>query len=149
MTEPSPPHHSPLDEADLPALRLSAVTLLAVFLGGAFGSTGRYLLGAWFPTTPGHFPWVTLGINLSGSLLIGLLIPLTEHMAPRLPQLRPLVIIGVLGGWTTYSTLAVDGVQLSLHHHAGLVVGYLAATVFVGIGVVIVGNLLGQRLVRP
>jgi fluoride exporter len=149
MTERTGQPHDLIDQPALPVLGLSFITLLAVFVGGAIGSTGRYLLAAWWPTTAGHFPWVTLLINLSGSLLIGLLIPLTEHVAARLPQLRPFAVIGVLGGWTTYSTLAVDGIQLSLHHHPAAVVGYLAATVFVGVALVLVGHTIGHRIVRP
>ena len=94
-----------LDEPVLPLLGLSAGTLAAVFVGGALGTVARYLLEAHHPVAPGAFPWVTLLVNLTGSLAIGFLIPLTEHAAPRAPLLRPLVIVGFLGGWTTYSTL--------------------------------------------
>src|SRR5579862_5407823 len=97
-----------LDEPVLPLLGLSAGTLTAVFLGGALGTLARYLLEAHHAVGSGSFPWVTLAVNLSGSLAIGFLVPLIDHAAPRAALLRPLVLIGFLGGWTTYSTLAVD-----------------------------------------
>ena len=56
---------------------------------------------------------MTLLVNLSGSLAIGFLVPLTEHVAAPAPLLRPLLIVGFLGGWTTYSTLAVDATLLA------------------------------------
>jgi CrcB protein len=144
-----PPHHDLIDEPALPRLGLSAATILAIFLGGALGTLSRYLLGAALPTAPNHFPSATLFINLSGSLLIGLLIPLTEHLAPRTPALRPFALIGVLGGWTTYSTLAVDAEQLAQHGQAPLMLAYLAATLIGGIVAVLLGNTVGHRIVRP
>ena len=62
---------------------------------------------------PGAFPWVTLLVNLTGSFAIGLAMPLTEHVSHRLRALRPLLVVGFLGGWTTYSTLAVDATLLA------------------------------------
>ena len=49
----------------------------------------RYLLDAHHPIAPGDFPWPTLMVNLTGSLAIGLLVPLTEHVAPRAPRRSP------------------------------------------------------------
>ena len=79
--------------------------LVAIFVGGALGTVARYLLDAHHPVAPGDFPWVTLLVNLTGSFAIGLLVPLTEHLSHRAPWLRPFLIVGFLGGWTTYSTL--------------------------------------------
>ena len=102
------------------------------------------------PTTryaPGHFPWVTLLINLSGSFAIGLLVPLTEHVAPRAPLARPLLVVGFLGGWTTYSTLAVEATLLAKDGDSASFFAYLAATVIGGLALVVPGNTLGRRLV--
>ncbi len=152
-SQPRPePEHDLLDEPALPRFGLSTTALLAVFLGGLLGTLARYLLDTALPTASGHFPWATLLINLSGSLLIGLLIPFTEHLSPRLPALRPFAVIGVLGGWTTYSTLAVDAEQLAQHGHVGMMLGYLAATVVGGLAAVLLGHALAPRLhrvVRP
>ena len=139
----------PLDQASLPLFGLSAATLLAIFVGGAVGTVSRYLLDAHHPVPQGHFPWVTLLINLSGSFPIGLLVPLTEHVAPRAPLARPFLVVGFLGGWTTYSTLAVEATLLAKDGDIANFFAYLAATVIGGLALVVVGHALGRRLVSP
>ena len=136
-----------LDQPRIPRLGLSAATLLAIFLGGAIGTVSRYLLDAHHPVPPGHFPWVTLLINLSGSFAIGLLVPLTEHVAPRAPLARPFLVVGLLGGWTTYSTLAVDATLLAKDGDIASSFAYLAATVVGGLLLVVAGHAVGRRLV--
>ncbi len=137
----------PLDRAPVPRLGLSASTLLAIFVGGALGTVARYLLDAHHPVPQGSFPWVTLVINLSGSLAIGLLVPLTEHVEPRAPWVRPLLVVGLLGGWTTYSTLAVEATLLAKDGDIITFVAYVAATVIGGLALVVAGNGLGRRMV--
>jgi CrcB protein len=137
-----------LDEPVLPLLGLSVPTLAAIFVGGAMGTLARYLLAAHHGGGPGTFPWVTLLVNLTGSLAIGFLVPLTEHVGHRVPLLRPLLMIGFLGGWTTYSTLAVDAVLLTKHGDAATGLAYLVATVAGGLALVVGGHAAGQRLVE-
>jgi CrcB protein len=139
--------HDLLDEAVLPLFGLSAPTVLAIFAGGALGTVARYLLETHHPVAPGAFPWVTLVVNLSGSLAIGFLVPLTEHVSHRAPLVRPLLVIGFLGGWTTYSTLAVDAVLVARHGDVATSIGYLAATVLGGLALVVAGHDLGKRVV--
>jgi CrcB protein len=136
-----------LDEAALPPITLSLAALLAVFVGGTAGTVCRYLLEAHHPITSGGFPWVTLVVNLSGSLAIGLLVPLTEHVGPRAPLLRPLLIVGFLGGWTTYSTLTVEATLLAKDGDIVTGLAYLAATVIGGLLLVVIGHALGRRMV--
>jgi CrcB protein len=134
-----------LDEPVLPLLGLSVSTLLAVFVGGAFGTVARYELAAHHPIGPNGFPWVTLLVNLTGSLAIGLLVPLTEHMSHRVPFMRPLLMIGLLGGWTTYSTVAVEVTLLVKGGGVGIMFAYLAVTVAGGLALVVAGHGLGRR----
>ena len=136
-----------LDEPTLPPITLSGSTLLAVFVGGAVGTICRYLLEAHHPIATGGFPWVTLLVNLSGSLAIGLLIPLTEHVGPRAPLLRPVLVVGFLGGWTTYSTLTVEATLLAKNGDIVTCGAYLAATVVGGLLLVVIGHALGRRMV--
>ena len=133
-----------LDRPYVPRLGLSATTLLAVFVGGALGTVARYLLDAHNPVPQGNFPWVTLVINLSGSLAIGLLVPLTEHLAP---WARPLLVVGFLGGWTTYSTLAVEATLLAKNGDIVTFLADVAATVVGGLALVVVGAGIGRRMV--
>jgi fluoride exporter len=136
----------PLTAAPAPRLGWSLGALSAIAIGGALGTVARYLLETTFTTASGHFPATTLVINLSGSLAIGFLIPLTEWLSPRAPLARPFVVVGLLGGWTTYSTLAVDAVLLGKQHHVALSIGYLAATLIGGIGLVALGHAASRKV---
>lgn len=136
-----------LDEPVVPLLGLSAATLLAVFIGGALGTVSRFELAAHNPIASGGFPWVTLLVNLTGSFAIGLLLPITEHVSHRVPMVRPLLIIGLLGGWTTYSTLAVESTLLAKDGDVGTMLAYLVATVAGGLALVVAGHALGRRAV--
>ena len=139
--------HDLLEDPQVPPLGLSAITIAAVFVGGALGTVARYLLEVQHAGGPGSFPWVTLLVNLSGSAAIGFLLPLTEHVSPRAPALRPFLVVGFLGGWTTYSTLAVDATLLAKDGDLGTCLAYLAATVVGGLALVVAGHDLGRRLV--
>jgi CrcB protein len=139
--------HDLLDEPVLPQLGLSATTLVAIALGGTLGTVARYLLEAHASPAEGHFPWVTLLVNLSGSLVIGFLVPVTEHLSERAPVVRPLLIVGFLGGWTTYSTLAVEATLLAKDGDVVTCVAYLIATVLGGLLLVVAGHALGRRSV--
>ncbi len=145
--EPRAPAGAALDQPSVPSLGLSFSVLLAIFVGGALGTVARYLLDAHHPIAQGHLPWVTLVINLSGSLAIGLLVPLTDHITPDAPWARPLLVVGVLGGWTTYSTLAVEATLLAKDGDLVTFLAYLAATVIGGLALVVAGNALGRRIV--
>jgi CrcB protein len=125
---------------------LSPAAVAAIFLGGALGTLARYLLEAHHPVAPGAFPWMTLLVNLSGSLAIGFLIPLTERVAGRLTLLRPLALVGFLGGWTTYSTLAVESTLLAKGGDVASCLAYLFATVAGGLALVVLGHAAGRKL---
>jgi fluoride exporter len=145
--QPDAPQGDDLDQLFVPRLGLSVSTLVAIFVGGAIGTVSRYELDSHHTIAAGHFPWVTLVINLSGSFAIGLLVPLTEYITPRAPLARPFLIVGVLGGWTTYSTLAVEATLLAKNGAIADFVTYLAATVVGGLALVVVGTTLGRKLV--
>jgi fluoride exporter len=144
--DPGAPVGDALDEPFVPRLGLSAIVLFAIFVGGALGTVARYQLDAHQAVALGSFPWVTLVINLSGSLVIGLLVPLTERVSPRAPLARPFLVVGFLGGWTTYSTLAVEATLLAKDGDVALFLAYLAATVVGGIAFVVAGHALGRRI---
>lgn len=81
--------------------------LAAVALGGALGALARYGLGVAWPHHADGFPWATIVINISGSFAIGVLMAYIAT-GTRHPLLRPLVGVGFLGGYTTFSTAMVD-----------------------------------------
>jgi len=139
MTHPE----NALTQPSVPRLTLSPGAIVAIAVGGALGTVARFLLDTAFSQPSDRFPWTTLLINLSGSLAIGLLVPVVTL---RAPLLRPFLIVGVLGGWTTYSALAVDAVVLAKDGHAATAVLSLAATLFGGLALVVAGNLIGRRI---
>ena len=139
--------HDPLAEVAIPRLGLSVSVILAIMLGGGLGTVSRFLLDTTFVESARQFPTVTLLINLTGSLAIGLLVPLVERVAPRVPLLRAFLIVGILGGWTTYSTLAINAITLVQNGRAATCVIYLAATLAGGTALVVIGNAAGRRMV--
>ena len=134
-----------LNKVALPRLGLSPAVLLTIALGGALGTVARFLLSTTFSDTARQFPTTTLLINLSGSLAIGLLVPLVDNFAKRAPLVRPFLIVGLLGGWTTYSTLAVDAVVLAKDGHAAAGLLSVVATLVGGLALVVCGHALGRR----
>ena len=85
------------------------LVLGAIAGGGVLGSEARYALTVAFPDGPG-VPWTTLGINVVGCLLMGVLMVAVRRRGARTPLLRPFAGVGVLGGFTTFSAYTV-GVQ--------------------------------------
>jgi CrcB protein len=85
---------------------------LMVMLGAALGGLARYVVGtAVMQRFTGRFPLGTLVVNVTGCFLIGILLPiLTERGEPR-PNLRLFLIVGVLGGYTTFSSFAWESFQ--------------------------------------
>jgi CrcB protein len=103
--------------------------LAAVAAGGVLGAEARYGLTLALPEHAGRFPWSTLLINLTGSLLIGVLMAWLGRQPVPHPLLRLFLGVGILGGYTTFSTFAVDVQRLLLAHRPLAALGYLAATV--------------------
>jgi CrcB protein len=100
------------DPAQRQARCLDPLVLAVIAAGGVAGSEARYALGLALPHGPGGWPLATFLINVSGSFVLGaLMVVLTELTSPH-RLLRPFLGVGVLGGWTTFSTAMVDGVAL-------------------------------------
>jgi CrcB protein len=117
--------------------------LLAIAAGGGLGTVARYSLGlAW----PSHgFDWVTFTINTVGCALIGVLMVLIEAWAGH-PLLRPFLGVGVLGGFTTFSTYAVGVDRLA--GRPVVAAGYLAGTVVAALAATWLGVVTARRLTR-
>jgi CrcB protein len=120
--------------------------LTAVAAGGVLGSLGRYAVGLALPHVPGAFAWSTFLVNVTGSLAMGVLVVWVLSMARPHPWLRPFLGVGVLGGWTTFSSYALD-IHAMVHAGHGLVAAaYLVGSLVVGLVAVGLGITLGERL---
>lgn len=112
------------------------INYIVVFLGGGIGSVFRFVLATWIGQRWGRsFPLGTFVINVSGSFLIGLLMTLMAERFLENPELRLLLVVGGLGGYTTFSTfqyetgrLAADGelVYAALNIVLSVLVGFTA-----------------------
>ena len=107
--------------------------LLAIAAGGVIGSTARHALILALPQMTHGFGWTTFGINVSGCALIGVLMVLIEHFGSRRRLLRPFLGVGVLGGYTTFSTYALEANQAMAAGAFGVALLYLAATLLVAL----------------
>lgn len=90
------------------------LNILFVGVGGFFGSIGRYLLsGAVYQLFPNlHFPIGTTVVNVSGCFLIGFITALVEVRNLLSPEVRVFLLIGMLGGFTTFSTFGYETIAL-------------------------------------
>ena len=125
------------------------MSTLAVALGGVLGALARYALGEGWPTKAGAFPWTTFAVNVSGCLLIGVLLVRLVEAGSVHPLWRPFLGTGVLGGYTTFSTYAVDTRALVADGHAATAAVYVVATVLAALAAVQLGVVAGRAAFRP
>ncbi|MFG0304600.1 MAG: fluoride efflux transporter FluC [Phycisphaerales bacterium JB040] len=139
------------------------LNVLLVFVGGGVGAVLRYLasLGvgaalrgvthddAGIPREDaaiGLVPWATFGVNVVGCLLIGLLVPLLAGQVEGGDhRMRLLLVVGVLGGFTTFSAFGHETVTLIQHGRTGIALGYVAASVVAGLAAVLLGQTLSGK----
>lgn len=119
----------------------------AIAAGGALGAGARYAVGQAWPSPVGAFPSSTFVINVLGCGLIGTLMVLVTDVWLRQRLLRPFLGTGVLGGFTTFSTYAVDIERLATGGRVGVALFYLVATLMTALGAVWVAATLTRRLV--
>lgn len=122
---------------------------LVVNAGGALGANLRYLVGLWAAARwPGVLPWGTLLINLTGSLLLGVLLTLLAARRPEPRLLRLFLGTGLLGAYTTFSTFSTETVALAASGHLPLALIYVALSVGGGYGAAWVGVACARRQTR-
>lgn len=121
--------------------------MLLVAIGGALGSVCRYLVGLWALRQFGpNFPWGTLTVNVAGSFAIGLLAELIVRRYDASPEMRFLLITGVLGGFTTFSAFSLDVITLFERGAALAGATYVLASVAISLGAVFAGLALGRAM---
>jgi fluoride exporter len=124
--------------------RAQAAVLAAVAAGGVAGAEARYGVGVALPHTDQQFPWSTLIVNLSGCLAIGMLMVLLLELTSPHHLARPFLGIGLLGGYTTFSTFSVETERLLRAHRAGVALLYVTASAIGCMLAVWIGTVLTQ-----
>lgn len=125
------------------------VSVLGVIaFGGGIGALARYGLSTVLPTRPGQFPWGTFTENVLGCFLIGVLMVLITEVWSAHRLIRPFLGVGVLGGFTTFSTYAVEIRGLLRPGTVGLAFTYLAGTLVGAMLAVVIGVWLTRITTR-
>jgi CrcB protein len=124
--------------------------LVLVMLGGALGAAGRFWVGGALLRRLGDgFPWGTLTANLVGAFLAGFIAIWLEARGPSALYWRAFLIVGVLGGLTTYSALMLECLLFSRSHRSDQALLYLGVTLVAGLFLVWLGARTATALRPP
>ncbi len=120
---------------------------LIVLVGSGAGGVARYLTSTWMAARFGPaFPWGTLTVNVAGGLLIGLIATLADERGLIGPQTRLLLVVGFLGGFTTFSSFSLESLRLAeggellpaaLNIFGNMTLALLAAAIGINLGRVV------------
>jgi fluoride exporter len=128
--------------------------IFAIGIGGALGTLARYGADRVLPTGTTDFPWSTFLVNIVGSFVLGAVLTLVVERWSPTRFVRPFAAIGFCGGFTTFSTFAVEIVQRTQHGRIGLAAAYLLLSLVLGFaaataGIAVVrGRVLGVGIGR-
>jgi len=118
---------------------------LLVAAGGAVGAVARYAVTLLMRPVSGTFPWHTLGVNVAGSFLLGLLMALLPE-GDAGERLRLLLGVGVLGGFTTFSAFSVDALTLAQQDQWLSAAAYVLGSVVAALAGATAGYAAGRAL---
>lgn len=107
--------------------------LLVIGAGGAVGASARWGVSRLAPTVPGHVPWGTLVVNVSGCLALGVLMVFVVDVWTPRRYVRPFLGVGVLGGYTTFSTYVLEVRSLLVRGDDGTAALYLGGSLVAGL----------------
>ncbi|WP_430542772.1 fluoride efflux transporter CrcB [Streptomyces iconiensis] len=116
-----------------------------VAVGGVLGACARYGASLVWPTPPGGFPWTTLWVNVTGCAVIGVFLVLVTEAWAAHRLVRPFFGTGVLGGFTTFSTYAVDIQRLLDTGRIAIGLAYLGLTLLAALAAVWTAAVLTRR----
>jgi len=121
------------------------MNVLFVFLGGGIGATARYWMsGSIIKWTGPGFPYGTLAVNALGCIVIGFLMTAFEERFLVTPSLRIFLTIGILGGFTTFSTFSFETISLIQDAEYYRAIGNIGFTLCSCLGGTYLGTLLGK-----
>ncbi|CAB1223192.1 fluoride efflux transporter CrcB [Acinetobacter bouvetii] len=121
---------------------------LLVALGGAIGASLRYGAGIVLLKPSSVFPWTTWWINLCGCLLAGIFFAYSQKFPVLQNEARLFLMVGILGGFTTFSSFGLETFQLLKHGQTALALTYVISSVIMGVVVLAVGFYLFQWLLH-
>ena len=124
------------------------MTWLLVACGGAIGASLRY--GAGFIIAKPHsiFPWATWSINILGCFLAGVFFSFTQKYPTLQNETRLFLMVGILGGFTTFSSFGLETFQLLRHGQNGLALSYALSSLMLGVIVLALGFYLLQLVLK-
>lgn len=131
-------------QARTPAVE--STVLLVISVGGGLGALLRYAVGVHWPVRAGQVPWSTFAVNVVGCFAIGILMILITEVWVAHRLLRPFLGVGVLGGFTTFSTYCLEIRRLLESGAMVEALGYLGGTVVAALAAVVLG-MVAARLV--
>ncbi len=117
-----------------------------VAFGGGLGSVARYGMARAWPTPAGGFPWATFATNVLGSLALGLVMVYVIEVWPPSRYRRPFIGVGIIGGFTTFSTWMSESRGLIATGHLAVADAYALTSLVVGLAAVWSGIALARRL---
>lgn len=148
MTAPDTRTGSVAAQSRPSVLRGQAPVLAMIATGGAIGACARYAAAQIWPAQPAGFPWTTFWINVVGCAVIGVFMVVITEVRAAHPLVRPFFGTGVLGGFTTFSTYAVDIRNLVDHGRPGTGLAYLAATLLAALTAVTLAATVTRRVLK-
>jgi len=123
--------------------------IILVAVGGSLGTLARYGLSTYIARQVGPaFPWGTLVINLTGCFVIGLLFALGFERDVLGPSARLALMTGFCGGYTTFSTYALESINFARAGTIGVTIANVVASTLGGLALVVAGMWLGRVLFR-
>jgi CrcB protein len=113
--------------------------VFAVGVGGGVGALARYYIASWVQPTGAAFNWGIFVVNITGGLLMGLIVEASALKLNLSPELRAFLTVGILGGYTTFSTFSLDSALMLQKGQYGLAGAYVIGSVVLSIAALFAG----------
>lgn len=127
---------------------MNATMIMYVALGGAVGAVGRYGVMSMAGAVAGiGFPYGTLSVNIIGSLILGIFIEISALAWSPSHEIRTLVVVGVLGSFTTFSMFSLDVINLVTRGETISALIYIGSSVLFSIGAIWLGIMLTRLII--
>src|ERR1700759_5730440 len=106
---------------------------MGMVLGGGLGALARYYIAGWVQPPGATFDWGIFVVNITGGLLMGMIVEASALRLNLSPELRSFLTVGILGGYTTFSTFSLDSALLLQKGQYGLAAAYILGSVVLSI----------------